>query len=119
MTFGAVFQRPFPPVFDRGLDAAAAAAGWWVVAGKTCVAAYQPKGAASLADVALPSWAQAHLGVDVTEANIAAARLWVDYDTLRRRLAAGYNSAAALVDAGLAAGALPAWADVVAVIEAA
>lgn len=49
MTFGAVFQRPFPPVFDRGLDAAAAAAGWWVVAGKTCVAAYQPKGAASLA----------------------------------------------------------------------
>lgn len=72
MTFGAVFQRPFPPVFDRGLDAAA-----------------------------------------------AAARLWVDYDTLRRRLAAGYNSAAALVDAGLAAGALPAWADVVAVIEAA
>ncbi len=25
------------------------AAGWWVVAGKTCVAAYQPKGAASLA----------------------------------------------------------------------
>lgn len=73
----------------------------------------------ALADVALPSWAQAHLGVDVTEANIAAARLWVDYDTLRRRLAAGYNSAAALVDAGLAAGALPAWADVVAVIEAA
>lgn len=28
---------------------AAAAAGWWVVAGKTCVAAYQPKGAASYA----------------------------------------------------------------------
>ena len=28
---------------------AAVAAGWWVVAGKTCVAAYQPKGAASLA----------------------------------------------------------------------
>lgn len=46
MTFGAVFQRPFAPVFDRGLGAAA---GWWVVAGKTCVAAYQPIGAASLA----------------------------------------------------------------------
>ena len=29
--------------------AAAAAAGWWVVPGKTCVAAYQPKGAASYA----------------------------------------------------------------------
>ena len=28
---------------------AAAAAGWWVVVGKTCIAAYQPKGAASLA----------------------------------------------------------------------
>lgn len=28
---------------------AAAAAGWWEVAGKTCVAAYQPKGAASYA----------------------------------------------------------------------
>lgn len=50
MTFGAVFQRPFPPVFDRGLDAAAAAAGWWTYGGATgCVAAYQPKGAASLA----------------------------------------------------------------------
>jgi len=29
--------------------ASAAVAGWWEVAGKTCVAAYQPKGAASLA----------------------------------------------------------------------
>jgi len=29
--------------------AAAAPVGWWVVAGKTCVAAYQPKGAASYA----------------------------------------------------------------------
>jgi hypothetical protein len=28
---------------------AAASAGWWVVPGKTCVAAYQPKGAADLA----------------------------------------------------------------------
>ena len=30
-------------------SAAAAAPSWWIVAGKTCVAAYQPKGAASLA----------------------------------------------------------------------
>lgn len=30
-------------------SAVAAPAGWWVVAGKTCIAAYQPKGAADLA----------------------------------------------------------------------
>lgn len=38
-------------VFDVRVraPAAAAAAAWWVVAGKTCVAAYQPKGAASQA----------------------------------------------------------------------
>ena len=35
------------PLLSR--PAAAAAAGWWTVAGKTCVAAYQPIGAASLA----------------------------------------------------------------------
>ena len=48
MAFAPVFQRPFPATFDRRAAAAAAAA-WYVVAGKTCVAAYQPKGAASLA----------------------------------------------------------------------
>lgn len=49
MAFAPVFQRPFSPTFDRHAAAAAAAANWWEVAGKTCVAAYQPKGAASLA----------------------------------------------------------------------
>lgn len=47
MAFAPAFGRPFAPTFDR--HAAAAATGWWVVAGKTCVAAYQPKGAADLA----------------------------------------------------------------------
>lgn len=41
MAFGKILR----PVFDPGL----AVAPWWKVAGKTCVAAYQPKGAASLA----------------------------------------------------------------------
>ena len=49
MAFAPVFGRVFPATFDRRAAAAAAAAGWWEVAGKTCVAAYQPKGAASLA----------------------------------------------------------------------
>lgn len=104
---------------DVDLDSPASVQMFGTLAQAGIVTAQQAAAIDALADVALPSWAQAHLGVDVTEANIAAARLWVDYDTLRRRLAAGYNSAAALVDAGLAAGALPAWADVVAVIEAA
>lgn len=44
MTIPAIMQvRQYAPA------AAAAAAAWYVVAGKTCVAAYQPKGAASLA----------------------------------------------------------------------
>ena len=41
------------PFLNRGMGGlmggGAVAAGWWVVAGKTCVAAYQPKGAADLA----------------------------------------------------------------------
>ena len=40
------FGRILRPIFDPGL---AVAPPWWQVAGKTCVAAYQPKGAASLA----------------------------------------------------------------------
>lgn len=47
MGFGPVFGQLFPATFSRA--AAASAAPWWYVAGKTCVAAYQPKGAASLA----------------------------------------------------------------------
>lgn len=41
---------PYPMAAARGRSTGAAAAGgWWEVAGQTCVAAYQPKGAASLA----------------------------------------------------------------------
>lgn len=50
MTFGAVFPRAMRPAFGPGLAAAAAAGNWWEAGGATgCVAAYQPKGAASLA----------------------------------------------------------------------
>lgn len=49
---------------------ASGAAGWWVVAGKTCVAAYQPKGAASLAasyvNLANPGTYDAYAGVAPT-----------------------------------------------------
>lgn len=48
MAFAPVFRPAFPGTFDRH-QPVIAAAGWWVVAGKTTVAAYQPKGAASLA----------------------------------------------------------------------
>lgn len=48
MAFAPVFQRPFGGSFDRHAAVAAAAA-WYTVLGKACVAAYQPKGAASLA----------------------------------------------------------------------
>lgn len=41
---------PYPVSAARGhWTGAAASAGWWIVAGQTCVAAYQPKGAADLA----------------------------------------------------------------------
>ena len=50
MTFGAVFPRVFRPAFGPGLAAVAAAANWWEAGGASgAVAAYQPKGAASLA----------------------------------------------------------------------
>ena len=50
MTFGAVFPRVLRPVFGPGLAAVAAAANWWEAGGASgAVAAYQPKGAASLA----------------------------------------------------------------------
>lgn len=49
MAFAPVFGRVFPATFDRRAAVAAAAADWWEVAGKTCVAAYRAKGAASLA----------------------------------------------------------------------
>ena len=52
MTFGAVFPRVMRPTFGPGLAGAAAAANWWEAGGVTaanCIAAYTPKGAASLA----------------------------------------------------------------------
>lgn len=52
MTFGSVFGRTFSPTFQPKSQAAASAAnGWWDLDGTitSCVAAYQPKGAASLA----------------------------------------------------------------------
>lgn len=72
-----------------------------------------------LADVPGVSRATA-LGVGaVTEAMVATARLWPEYEALRNRLAAGYNSAVGALDASLAAGVLATWYDLVAMIEAA
>lgn len=51
MTFGSVFGRTFSPTFQPSSQAAKAAGGWWDLDGTitSCVAAYQPKGAASYA----------------------------------------------------------------------
>lgn len=63
------FGKPFRPVFDPGV----AVTPWWLVAGKTCVAVYQPKGAASLAasyvNLANPGTYDAALGVAPTWAS--------------------------------------------------
>lgn len=50
MTFGSTFGRTFSPTFQPK-SVAAAFSGWWDLDGTitSCVAAYQPKGAASLA----------------------------------------------------------------------
>jgi len=52
MTFGSVFGRTFSPTFQPSSQAAAVAGGWWLaggIAAANCIAAYQPKGAASYA----------------------------------------------------------------------
>ena len=52
MTFGSVFGRTFSPTFQPSSQAAASSAStWWDLNGTitSCVAAYQPKGAASYA----------------------------------------------------------------------
>jgi len=52
MTFGSVFGRTFSPTFQPSSQAVAAGGGtWWDLNGTitSCVAAYQPKGAASYA----------------------------------------------------------------------
>lgn len=52
MTFGSTFGRTFSPTFQPSSQAAAVAGGgWWDLNGTitSCVAAYQPKGAASYA----------------------------------------------------------------------
>lgn len=46
---GRITYIPDPFIRHYAPRSAAAAPGWWVVAGKTCVAAYQPKGAANIA----------------------------------------------------------------------
>jgi hypothetical protein len=52
MTFGSTFGRTFSPTFQPSSQAVAVASGgWWLSGGidpANCVAAYQPKGAASL-----------------------------------------------------------------------
>jgi len=51
MTFGSTFGRVFSPTFQPKSQAASATGGWWDLDGTitSCVAAYQAKGAASLA----------------------------------------------------------------------
>lgn len=52
MGFKAPFSRPMQPPFGPGLQAAAASSDWWLTGGipsANCIAAYQPKGAASYA----------------------------------------------------------------------
>lgn len=52
MTFGSTFGRVFSPTFQSKSQAAEVASSWWLSGGidaANCVAAYQPKGAASYA----------------------------------------------------------------------
>ena len=72
MTFAPVFQRPYSATFDRG--AAAAAVPWYLAGGAPApIAAYQPKGAASLAasyvNLANPGTYDAAPGVAPTHAS--------------------------------------------------
>jgi hypothetical protein len=68
----------------------------------------------ALANVPVASRAAAlGLGV-VTEADIVQARLWVEIDALRARLAAGYNAAVTMLETSVT---VPAWDDLVAVIR--
>lgn len=59
---------------------------------------------------------QIGLGASVTVEDIERSRTWPQIEALRARLANGYNMAVAALDA---ASTVPAWSDLVAVIEAA
>ena len=73
MAFQAVFPRVMHLAFGPGL-ATSTAVSWWQVTGKTCVAAYQPIGAASLAasyiNLANPGTYDAAPGVAPTWASL-------------------------------------------------
>lgn len=69
----------------------------------------------ALANVVVPGRASV-LGLGtVAEADIAIARTWMEIDALRTRLATGYNAAVAVLDAATS---VPAWSDLIVVIEA-
>src|SRR5690606_13595251 len=90
------------------MPGAAAAASWWVVPGKTCVAAYQPKGAASLA---ASSSKLANPGTDDASATVAPA-----WDTANGWKFASANNGALLVLAAINSGytVLTRWSNFVA-----
>lgn len=103
---------------DVDMDNAASVQMFGVIQQAGIITPQQAAAIDALANVAGPSWSQAHLGAGVTETDLVSARLWTDYDTLRSRLAVGYNGAVGALDVSLAAGALLTWSELVAVVEA-
>lgn len=76
MTFGATFGRVFSPTFQPNSQSSAAAVPWYLsggIAAANCIAAYQPKGAASQE----ASYANlANAGVFTAYASIPASASW-------------------------------------------
>lgn len=79
MTFGSTFGRVFSPTFQPKSQAAAAASGWWLaggIAAADCVAAYQPKGAASYAASLVDLTGNGHDATEGTTPDWASGTGW-------------------------------------------
>ena len=99
MTFGSTFGRTFSPTFQPKSQAASAA-GWWLAGGidpANCVAAYQPKGAASYAaskvNLANPGTYDATDGTAPTWDNVNGWKQTIAYQYLKTGIMAtnGYS----------------------------
>lgn len=115
-----------PRLADVDLDNAASVQMFGVLVRAGVISPQQAEAIDALATVQLSSWAQQHLGVDVTEDDIAVARDWqaaqvaeaerlAAYAALRERLVNGYHGGLAWLQAQQDGGqAAPEWAAVVA-----
>lgn len=100
---------------DVDMDNAASQQMFGVIQQAGIITSQQAAAIDALTTVAEPSWSARNVGRDVTEADLAVARVAGARAAIGQRAARGYN---AVVDAIGVTGGVPVWADLVAVFEA-